>query len=141
MKRKILALGLVALMVGCGSSEGNSTELAAENARLQSEIAHNDEEANAALLVDTSSTDNRLDGRCTNRNGYFFEFVGNRFIYTHHDGWFGGSGTFSVLGEQIEFIVEEAGGGRLFSGVGNVEVYPFSRTDNTTSIEGHRFER
>jgi len=74
---------------------------------------------------------NNLNGRW-GRDGLddiVFEFSGNRF--TLQAGHQSSRGTFSISDDQIELVLEN----------GSIELHPFSRTDNTFTLRGMRFER
>jgi len=104
------------------------------------------------------------------RGSEVFEFSGNRFTFNANqrvsrggfgawDIWYGvvASGTFTITDNQIEFITEyvevvESGDRDRFQSVwvfsrhdqlvvGEISVFPFSRTENTISILGEQFSR
>ena len=105
MKRRILLIGLVIVLavvsVGCGGGGGNN-----------------------------------LDGRWETAgfHNVWVEFSGNNFtannLFANHV-HAGTSGTFSVQGDQIEFVGDN----------GRIAAHPFSQTENTITIGLNQFTR
>ena len=79
--------------------------------------------------------DDNINGRWERNPGRLccpaYEFSGNRFTRFLRDDWVGGSGTFSISGDYIEFVYED----------GRIEVRSFSRTENTILIGQTRYTR
>jgi hypothetical protein len=79
----------------------------------------------ALIVIIANLSGGGLSGTWDGEYGDVFVFSGNNFE------WMGAKGTYSVTGNTIELAFPN----------GEVYVLPFSRTENTFTIDGERYKR